>query len=72
MLKSGGSAVIGPDATVIAGAAQGDSATLTASIDPEVVVKGRLYLETAGHYSRPDIFELNVDMRERPGLKFNI
>jgi len=69
VLKAGGSAIIAPDATIIAAAAQGEAGTLSASIDTDRVAEGRLYLDTAGHYARPDIFELQVDMRERPGVK---
>lgn len=68
VLKSGGSAVIAPDATIVATAEQGDAQTLCASIDTDVVTGGRLYLDTAGHYSRPDIFELKIDLREKPGV----
>ncbi|MGK0489959.1 MAG: putative amidohydrolase [Sphingomonas echinoides] len=69
LLKAGGSAIIAPDATIIASAKEGDAATLSASIDTAMLAEGRLYLDTAGHYSRPDIFELQVDTRERPGVK---
>ena len=69
LLKAGGSAIIAPDATIIASAKEGDAATLSASIDTAILAEGRLYLDTAGHYSRPDIFELQVDTRERPGVK---
>ena len=70
LLKSGGSAIIGPDASIVAIAASGDTSTLSATIDPDKLAEGRLYLDTAGHYSRPDIFELLVDTRERPGVRF--
>ncbi|QYE33753.1 carbon-nitrogen hydrolase family protein [Polymorphobacter sp. PAMC 29334] len=69
LLKSGGSAIVGPDATIIAAAGQHDTLTLNAVIGTDIVAEGRLYLDTVGHYSRPDIFELQIDMRERPGLR---
>lgn len=72
VLKSGGSAIIAPDTSLIARADPGVASTLIASIDPDIVAEGKLYLDTAGHYSRPDIFELHVDTRERPGLKFEV
>ncbi|CAH0355399.1 carbon-nitrogen hydrolase family protein [Sphingomonas melonis] len=70
LLKSGGSAIIGPDTSIIVVAASGDPSTLSATIDPGRLAEGRLYLDTAGHYSRPDIFELHVDARERSGVRF--
>lgn len=68
LLKSGASAVIAPDTSLIAAAEPGDSRTLHATIDLGGLAEGKLYLDTAGHYSRPDIFELRVDTRERPGV----
>lgn len=70
LLKSGGSAIIGPDTSIIVVAASGDPSTLSATIDPGRLAEGRLYLDTAGHYSRPDIFELHVDARECSGVRF--
>jgi nitrilase len=69
LLKTGGSAIIAPDTSIIAVANDGDARTLSASIDTTLLANGRLYLDTAGHYARPDIFELQVDTRERPGVK---
>ena len=70
LLKAGGSAVIGPDGGVIASAGN-DPATLHASIDLDRLAEGRMRLDTVGHYSRPDIFELSVDRRATYGVRFN-
>ena len=32
--------------------------------------KGLASLDTDGHYSRPDVFELNVDTRAKDGVKW--
>ncbi len=68
LLKAGGSAVIAADATVIALADPGDARPLTARIDIGLASGGKLYLDTAGHYARPDIFDLHVDLREKRGV----
>jgi len=69
LLKAGGSAVIGPDGSVIASAGS-DPVTLHATIDLDRLAEGRMLLDTAGHYSRPDIFELSVDRCAAPGVRF--
>jgi nitrilase len=38
---------------------------LFAAIDLDDVPRGRYDFDAAGHYSRPDLFTLTVDMRER-------
>ena len=34
------------------------------------VKEARQTLDTAGHYSRPDVFELNVNTKPQPGVLF--
>ena len=70
IFKAGGSAVIAPDASYVAGPAGDDRRTLHARIDLRRLAEGRMLLDTAGHYARPDIFELNVDRRTRDGVRF--
>jgi predicted amidohydrolase len=65
LMLQGGSCVIGPDAQVLASAEPGSTATLYAEVDPAAAEEGRMYLDTDGHYSRPDIFKLEVDRRPR-------
>ncbi|NKB88614.1 MAG: hypothetical protein GKS06_10375 [Acidobacteria bacterium] len=60
LMLRGGSCLIGPDATVLAAADQ-DEAVLAAEVTPDAVIEGRMYLDTDGHYSRPDIFTLHVE-----------
>ena len=68
LLKTGGSALIAPDTALIASAAPGNPATVHGSIDPSKLAEGQLYLDTVGHYSRPDIFDLRLDTSERTGV----
>lgn len=71
MLKGGGSAVFGPDGMFVGGPAGDSLATLHATIDLDRLAKGQLRLDTRGHYSRPDIFELRVNRAARPGVTFS-
>jgi predicted amidohydrolase len=62
----GGSAIFGPDGSVLAGPAPAKETILVADLDLDAVRKESLALDTAGHYSRPDLFRLEV-RRERRG-----
>jgi nitrilase len=61
ILLDGGSAIIAPDASYVIEPVRGREELLTAELDLERVAEGKLQLDTGGHYSRPDIFELKVN-----------
>jgi nitrilase len=69
-LKDGGSAVIAPDASYVVAPVYGQPLTLYAEIDLAACDHGKLYLDTHGHYARPDVFELVVNTRSNPGVRF--
>lgn len=60
VVLGGGSAVIGPDGSYVAGPVHGRETLLLADIDMDRAVEETITLETAGHYSRPDVFDLRV------------
>jgi predicted amidohydrolase len=64
ILLSGGSAVLGPDGRYVVEPLFEAEKLLAAEIDTERVYEEKLTLDVAGHYSRPDLFELKVDRRE--------
>ena len=66
-LQFGGSAIIGPDGDVMIEAGA-DADLLITDLDLAAIGRGLTSLDTDGHYSRPDIFELRVDRRARPGV----
>lgn len=70
LLLEGGSAVIGPDGQYVTEPAYGSYAMSFADIDPGAVAEARLVLDTDGHYSRPDVFSLQVDTRSRRNVNF--
>jgi nitrilase len=68
-LQAGASAIIGPDAALLASAGAGEE-VLTARLDIARLHEELAALDTDGHYARPDVFELHVDTRVREGVNF--
>jgi predicted amidohydrolase len=69
VLLQGGSAVIGPDAAYVVEPVFGKEELITAEIDLERVSEEKLTLDVAGHYARPDLFDLRV--RRQPLRPFS-
>ncbi len=66
-LQHGGSAIIDPNAAVLAEAG-GEETVLHATLNLDRVGEALAALDTDGHYSRPDVFELMVDRRPLSGV----
>jgi predicted amidohydrolase len=60
-LLDGGSAIIGPDGAYVVEPVRGREELLTAEIDLDRIAEEKQTLDVAGHYSRPDLFELRVN-----------
>lgn len=58
--QNGGSMIVNPKGEVIAGPLLNEEGILYADIDRKVVIEERQNLDYSGHYSRPDIFDLQV------------
>ena len=67
-LIRGGSVIVSPMGEVLAGPLYNQEGVISAAIDLDDIVKARYDMDTTGHYSRPDIFELRVDERKRPAV----
>lgn len=65
--QTGGSSIIAPDGSVLAGPLGPEEAMLFADLDLGVCVHEKAVHDLAGHYNRRDIFTLTVD-RRRPEL----
>jgi len=70
VIYSGGSAVIAPDISFVAGPLFDAAGTLTADIDLDAVTRGHLLMDSDGHYSRPDVFRLEVNDRPLRNVSF--
>ncbi|MCY1184072.1 putative nitrilase [compost metagenome] len=69
-LIAGGSVIVGPMGDILAGPLRDSAGLLTAQIDTDDLVRARYDYDVVGHYARPDVFELTVDERARPGVRF--
>jgi nitrilase len=61
VLIRGGSVIVSPLGEVLAGPLYGEEGVLVAEIDPADRQRGKYDLDVAGHYARPDIFQLRVN-----------
>ncbi len=69
VLLPGGSGVIAPDGTWVAGPVDGETIVF-AEIDLDRIAEEQQALDAAGHYNRPDVFRLVVDETPRPPVEF--
>ncbi len=65
VLMPGGSGIIGPDASWLAGPVLGKEEIVYAEADLARIGEEQMALDAAGHYNRPDVFHLTVDERPR-------
>jgi predicted amidohydrolase len=70
LILTGGSAVIAPDSDYLEGPVFDEPCILYAEIQPERITEGRLVLDTDGHYSRPDVFHLEVKDQPQSNVTF--
>ncbi|MEM7006286.1 MAG: carbon-nitrogen hydrolase family protein [Pseudomonadota bacterium] len=72
VLIRGGSCIVSPFGDLLAGPVYNTSELVIADIDLSEITRGKFDLDVAGHYARPDIFELKVSRAahlKRPPLK---
>ncbi len=60
LLGRGGSAILAPDGSYLAGPLYGEEGILYAELDPDVLLHARQRFDPAGHYHRPDVLRLTV------------
>jgi nitrilase len=60
VLGAGGSAILAPDGSYLAGPVYGEERILYAELDPTALLGARQRFDPVGHYSRPDVLRLDV------------
>jgi nitrilase len=68
----GGSAIVSPMGTVLAGPLYDREGILYAELDLGEIPRGRFDLDVTGHYARPDVFQLTVNEKPAPSVIFTI
>lgn len=67
-INPGESVIVDPDGKVVAGPASEEEVILYTELDRAKITGPRWQLDVAGHYARPDVFELIVHRRPKPFL----
>jgi len=60
LLGRGGSAILAPDGSYLAGPLYDEEGILYAELEPDLLLRSRQRFDPAGHYNRPDVFQLSV------------
>jgi nitrilase len=68
-INVGDSAIVHPEGVFLAGPVRHKEEILYAELDQRQSHGTRWMLDVAGHYARPDVFELTVHTEARPMLK---
>jgi nitrilase len=63
-----GNTVVAPSGTVLASPVRQREETLIADLGQRDVTVARRHLDPAGHYNRPDIFQLQASTSPRPAV----
>lgn len=69
-INAGDSVVIAPGGDIVSGPMREEKSLLFAEIDSGSVATSKRALDVAGHYSRPDVFTLNVNRQPQSPVKF--
>ena len=71
IVSRGGSCIVDPFGTILAGPNFEGECVLVAEIDRGAVVRGKFDIDATGHYARPDVFRLLVNESDTPSVEFS-
>src|SRR3954447_6743364 len=69
-LIRGGSCVVGPLGELLAGPVYGEECVLAATLDRADLARAKFDFDVVGHYSRPDVFRLEVNEQPQQSVRF--
>jgi nitrilase len=69
-LIGGGSLIVNPQGEVLAGPAREGECLLTACLDLGQLAEGTFDFDPVGHYSRPDVFRLEVNEADARPVRY--
>jgi predicted amidohydrolase len=70
-ILKGGSALIAPDSNYIMEPVYDEAGIFYAEAPLNLISEGNLYMDSNGHYARPDVFSLNVDTAPKKNVAFS-
>jgi nitrilase len=70
VVSRGGSCIVDPFGTVLAGPNFEGEGVLVAEIDRAAIARGKFDMDVTGHYARPDVFRLIVNEADTPAVVF--
>jgi nitrilase len=70
VLIRGGSCVVDPLGNVLVEPVFDGELTHLVDLDRRLIARGKFDFDVAGHYARPDVFKLNVDVRAKSPIAF--
>lgn len=70
-INNGDSVVVAPGGVIAAGPMRKATGMLIAEIDLDAVAVARRRIDVAGHYARPDVFQLHVNRESQSPVRFS-
>lgn len=70
-INPGDSVIVAPGGKIVAGPLHEEKGILFADCDPAASASARRTLDVAGHYGRPDVFELRINRKAHRSAEFH-
>ena len=70
-INDGDSVVVAPGGKIVAGPMRRETGILYADVSIDAVVAAKRRIDVAGHYARPDVFQLHVNRQRQAPVTFD-